>query len=349
LSKVRKYTAARRALLRSLVMIFGNRALLQTGYPGQIARWLGCPPSVVRPHPYTLYELNPAWRSDDGGSMHNSLGFRGPEISTLKPEGRLRIVCMGESSTYCTGLDDVSTYPYRLGEHLKRLKPGVDLEVINAGVAGYTSIENILRLLFNIVPLSPDLIVYYYTHNDVHPRWYEGLSRDYREYSCSWFEPPSGGLSGWQKKRHKLATAYVGNIVRRRDKRLRSARHIAGNRPDAFRANLSALALLAKAAGASVVFVNPNYRPPDSGDPAADAVWEHRRVVEDIGERVGASIIDLNGRLDYSAVGNRSLNDNYRDAVHFTGKGADAAARIIAEQIVARDLLRSGADKPLLY
>jgi len=62
----------------------------------------------------------------------------------------------------------------------------------------------------------------------------------------------------------------------------------------------------------------------ESDDPA-DAVWEHRRVVEDIGERVGF-VVDLNGRLDRSSVGNRSLNDNYRDAVHFTGKGADAAA-----------------------
>ncbi|MES0030811.1 SGNH/GDSL hydrolase family protein [Mesorhizobium sp. M0040] len=257
---------------------------------------------------------------------------------------------MGESSTYCTGLDDSRTYPYRLGEYLKSLKPGVDLDVVNAGVMGYTSIENVLRLLFHVIPLSPDLIIYYYTHNDVHPRRLEGLSRDYNEYSCSWFEPPSGGgVSGWINRRQKLATSYVANVVRRSGNRPGKSSNIAHNPPDAFRANLSALVVLARAAGASVLFVNPNYRQESPDDPPANAVWEHRRVVDDIGKRMDVPVADLNGLLPYSVNGNTSLNENYRDAVHFTEIGADAAARIVADVIHKNNILYSSKKKPILY
>lgn len=336
MSVAKKRSRAQRAALKGLVMIFGDRALLQIGYPGRIAKWLGCPPPLVRPHPYTLYELNPAWRSGDGKSMHNSLGFRGAEIVVPKPEDRFRVVCMGESSTYCTGIDDDrDTYPYRLGEHLRSMLADTDIEVINAGVGGYTSIENILRLLFHVVPLRPDLIVYYYTHNDVHPRRLANLSRDYREYSCSWFEPAmGGGFYGWFKRRQNLATAYVGNVVRRRGGGRRNSKHIAGNPPVAFRANLTSLVVLAKTAGARVLLVNPNYRQESAQDPMPGAVWEHRRVVDDIGKALEVPVVDLHGALAYPEEGAIIMNENYKDEVHFSEKGADAAARIIAGAIV---------------
>ncbi|MER9822378.1 SGNH/GDSL hydrolase family protein [Mesorhizobium sp. M0115] len=342
---------ARRTLRKGLIMLLGDRALLQIGFPGLIAKWAGCPTPLVRPNPYTLYELNPVWHSGNGRSRHNSLGFRGPETAMPKPEQCLRVVCMGESSTYCTGIEDDSrTYPHRLGEYLRDLKPGVEIDIVNAGVGGYTSVENVLRLLFHVAPLSPNLIVYYYTHNDVHPRRLEGLSRDYNQYSCSWFEPPSGGgLSGWFKRRQNLATAYVGNIVRRRGDGRRNSKHIAHNPPDAFRANFSALVVLAEAAGASVLFVNPNYRQEDPNDPAANAVWEHRRIVEDIAKRTGASVVDLHGSLPYLCQRSETLDRNYYDEVHFTEKGADSAARIVANAIMEQGLLNFSKEKPLIY
>lgn len=346
----KKLSRTRRVIIRSLIFIFGDRALLQTGYPGRIAGLFKCPPAIVRPSPYTLYELNPAWRSVDGRSRHNSIGFRGAEISTSKPAGRLRVVCMGESSTYCSGIDDDrQTYPYRLGEHLKNSMPDADIEVVNGGVGGYTSIENILRLLFHVAPLSPDLIVYYYTHNDVHPRRLKNLSRDYREYSCSWYEPATGGgLLDWCKRRKNLATAYVGNIVRRRGGGRRNSLHILSNPPAAFRANIRALTLLANATAGRVLFVNPNYRPEHPDDASANAVWEHRRIVADAATKMGVHVVDLSGSLPYLWEGG-GADRTYYDDVHFNESGADLAAAIIAAAIVENNLLASSAEKPFIY
>lgn len=347
---------------RLVIGILGDRALLRKGFPGLVAKITGCPLPIYRPHPYTLYELNPGWVSPSGKRRHNCLGFRGSEIVQPKPSSRFRVVCMGESSTYGTGIDDDSkTYPARLEAHLKRLSPDTDVEVINGGVGGYTSIENVLRLLFHVIPLSPDLVVYYYTHNDVHPRNVPRLSRDYQEYSRSWFEPPlNGGLRGWFARRSALSTGFIGNIVRGRqddDGRLilgnrvrdgRGAHNIKNNPPDAFRANLTALALLAGHAGSSVMFVNPNYRRPrpdvDSAkNPASGAVWEHRKIVEDIAASLGAQIVDLVDKIPYPS------KEHYIDKVHFTEQGADEAALVVAQAILSKGLFAGSRRERVLY
>ena len=54
----------------------------------------------VQPHPYLAYANKPnfhkpAYENDPHEIRHNSLGYRGPEITIDKPEGAYRIVCLG--------------------------------------------------------------------------------------------------------------------------------------------------------------------------------------------------------------------------------------------------------------
>lgn len=161
------FVRLKRALPAIAALVFGDRLLLRHGRYDALARALRVPPLAYRPHPYMLYELNPNWTSSDGKTHHNSLGFRGREVAPRKRPGCVRIVCMGESTTYCTGIaDDRDTYPARLEAHLRALHPNRDIEVVNAGIGGFTSIENLLRFHFHVAPLTPDLVIYYYTHND---------------------------------------------------------------------------------------------------------------------------------------------------------------------------------------
>lgn len=340
-------------LVRFAVFLLGDRAVLRKGIPGAIARAVGLPMSLYRPHPYTLYELTPGWRSDDGRSCHNSLGFRGPEVAVPKPAGRLRVVCMGESTTYCTGIaDDAATYPARLQAHLVRAHPELEIEVVNAGVGGYTSIENILRCLFHVTPLEPDVIVYYYTHNDVHARRMPGLSRDYREYSRSWYEPWLGGdILSWIGHRWVLASGDIGRIVRRdyeRRWRRPRAEGIALNGPDAFRANMTALVLTARAAGASVLLVNPPFPglvkeklDEAPGAPVARAVWEHRGIVREIGKKLSVPVYDLAADMPHCMANNVFPNEHYLDEVHVNPNGAEVMGSLIAKAIVANSMLQT--------
>ncbi len=349
-----------RARLALGFMLLGDGEMLRSGGPGLLARVFGMRTPRYLPHPYMLYSPNPVWRSPDGLSRHNSLGFRGVEVSTEKPSGTIRVVCMGESSTYGSGIgEDSRTYPARLEVHLRATDRSRPIEVINAAVEGFTTAENVLRALFDVVPLRPDLVIYYYTHNDVHPRRYPKLSRDYREYSRSWFEPHSGGrIAGAVNRAHALALGDIGELVRRTEAHggKRPSRNIAANPPIAFEGNLRAMDAILRAAGVRTMYVNPPYRDlalndelgPGEVDPrkvnvAFRAVWEHRRIVETLAREVAAGLCDLAGVFPYPDRREDFPTPHHLDPVHFSATGADEAAKIIAKAILDQALLPSAS------
>ncbi len=120
------------------------------------------------PHRYLGYYPTPDWSNDE--NRHNSLGFRGNEITPDKPKDTFRIVCIGGSTTYTTAIDDFRTsYPFLLEELLNK---GADkkVEVINAGVGNWTTWESLINLQLRLVRLQPDLVVVYHSTNDIESR-----------------------------------------------------------------------------------------------------------------------------------------------------------------------------------
>lgn len=114
-------------------------------------------------HRYLGYALNRnyAFKAD----RHNSLGFRGDDLSA--DADLYRIVCLGGSTTYGTGVADYKkSYPYLLEEELQQLKHD-RVEVINAGVPGYGSLELLLNYRLLIKSLKPDLLIIYTGVNDI--------------------------------------------------------------------------------------------------------------------------------------------------------------------------------------
>lgn len=115
--------------------------------------------------PYVLYTNNPHYPG------HNSLGYRGEEITLEKPDGVFRIVTLGASTTYGFGLNNNQTYPFLLERTLHENYGYTHVQVINGGVPGYTSYEVLTNFLFRIVELDPDLIIYYGAKNDAETRF----------------------------------------------------------------------------------------------------------------------------------------------------------------------------------
>ncbi len=87
-----------------------------------------------------------------------------------KPPAVYRIACLGGSTTYGDGVDDWRlTYPALLQDSLRAW--GVsEVEVVNAGVPGYSSYESVINLEFRVLDLHPDLVFFYEAINDVYPR-----------------------------------------------------------------------------------------------------------------------------------------------------------------------------------
>src|SRR6266542_2349706 len=77
----------------------------------------------------------------------NDQGFRGPDVTLVKRPGTLRIMAVGASTTFDTMVSgDEHTWPARLQYWLRTLAPAQPVEVINAGVPGYCTIDNLIRL-----------------------------------------------------------------------------------------------------------------------------------------------------------------------------------------------------------
>jgi len=127
------------------------------------------PQIVYQSDPDVRYVLLPNQRGwiDDGFVTTNSLGFRGGEVATPKPSGRLRIVAIGDSLTFGWGVNDAETFCSQLEQLLRKRFQGSDLDVINLGVGGYDTRQEVALLGRNVARLQPDLVLVGFYSNDV--------------------------------------------------------------------------------------------------------------------------------------------------------------------------------------
>jgi lysophospholipase L1-like esterase len=287
---------------------------------------------AFRPLPYVMYGLKPSWtrepqKQHDGTvtiKTSNSLGFRGSrEVEQPKPAGRLRIVCLGGSTTYSDAVSDDDAYPVLLEKELRAARPGRDIEVINAGVPSYTTAETLPNLAFRCVDLQPDLIVLYEGINDYRPRVYANFDGAYFHYRRVWdgsAEPAAGGAAEAGKDINKLIQYDTpepnGN---KRDNVRRSG-------TAAFRRNLVSIAGVAQAHGIKVVFVSCTWDPTNkfaiADKDMVDGLREHNQVVKEVAAQQGASFIDL--AAAYRPEG------QFTDVVHMNAAGSAQMARLIA-------------------
>ena len=94
----------------------------------------------------------------------NSYGLRGGEFSVEKAD-TFRIVCMGNSCTFGNEVKLSETYPYILERRLKQ-KLGEKVQVINAGIPGYSSYQGKILWSEKIAALKPDVVIVSYGFND---------------------------------------------------------------------------------------------------------------------------------------------------------------------------------------
>jgi lysophospholipase L1-like esterase len=104
---------------------------------------------------------------DDGFVTMNSRGFRGRETDVPKPRGRFRIVTVGDSLTLGWGVGDEETFSARLEQFLHEKFPDRNLDVVNLGVGGYDTRQEVTLLKRHVDELEPDLVVIGFYSNDV--------------------------------------------------------------------------------------------------------------------------------------------------------------------------------------
>lgn len=134
---------------------------------------------MFEPHPYLVGAPIPdiSRTEREVTISHNSLGMRGREDVVERAAGVIRIVTMGGSSTYNTGVNDDETWQ----NHLTRaLGPGH--EILNMGVPGYSTAEHVIQTALQLEDLDADLVIYYVGWNDVRSMHVADLESDYSSF-----------------------------------------------------------------------------------------------------------------------------------------------------------------------
>jgi len=102
----------------------------------------------------------------------NNFGFRGPDIPLHKPPKTIRIAFLG-SSTTIDPYDNNPSYPEFVGFWLNRWaaenKIDVKFDVINAGRTGFSASEIAATFEQEVIPLHPDIVLYYEGANGFWP------------------------------------------------------------------------------------------------------------------------------------------------------------------------------------
>jgi len=126
-------------------------------------------PADGTPYPTYRFLRNVHYPS---GLVTNGFGWRGPDVPLNKPGGRIRIAFVGASTTIDAHGDPFS-YPEYIARWLRQWaetrRLPVSFDVINAGREGILSNSIAAIVRQELLPVRPDLVVYYEGANQFWP------------------------------------------------------------------------------------------------------------------------------------------------------------------------------------
>jgi lysophospholipase L1-like esterase len=111
----------------------------------------------------------------------NSLGFRGPEV--IDTSGRVKIICIGGSTTECFYLNDGQDWPAVWQASL-----GKKYWINNAGLDGHSSFGHLVLLRNHIINLRPKYVVFLVGCNDVAASQINNYEKEFLQGPKRWLE-----------------------------------------------------------------------------------------------------------------------------------------------------------------
>ncbi|MBN2121065.1 MAG: hypothetical protein JW734_08465 [Candidatus Omnitrophica bacterium] len=89
--------------------------------------------------------------------------FRGPKGITgcaEKEPDEIRIMCLGDSTTYCGALPYEESWPYLIEQTLRKEYPDQNIKVLNAGMPGSFAKQMKRMFQFHLVKFEPDIVLW---------------------------------------------------------------------------------------------------------------------------------------------------------------------------------------------
>jgi lysophospholipase L1-like esterase len=268
----------------------------------------------------------------------NAQGVRHPRDLGPKPQGRFRIVCVGDSVTFGYRIPLVfpdapdqydrndAPYPGRLERMLAAEYPGRDVEVIALAVPGYSTFQGRTLLEQTIGWLEPDVVVICFGFNDVaHKHFADRVVMDPGVVPTTLRRVMSSSQTllhlwrWWNDRpdRQRIAPPPPAPRVARED----------------YVQNVLAMVELARAHGAAALVVGPVYRDRTTNPPEAQRMGLYRATLQDAMLQRGVPYLQIDELTEQGAPANEPL---FGEHVHPSSNGH----QLMAERL--RDALRAG-------
>ena len=141
-------------------------ALVEVGFRLFAPRPEMPPEMFVEPDPDLIWRLKPM---SAGVYRTNQLGLRDTEF---RADADVKVLLLGDSVSWADGLRDLRQgYAYLLERRLESLDPGRKYEVINTGVPGWSTFQQLRYFELHGLGFEPDLVVLQFCLNDVVERY----------------------------------------------------------------------------------------------------------------------------------------------------------------------------------
>lgn len=272
-----------------------------------------------------------------------------------KPEGTLRIVAFGGSTTVneFSNKHGGGHYPLLLQSMIRERK-GIDVEVINAAFSAYATPHSLILLALDVITWDPDIVILSHNINDLLVGYFPGFRPD---YSHKYINP------NFRRNRSLVDSTFqhfqlywlLRKGVRRvwREMTAVILRESYGHEPprealEVFRRNLQSFVTLAKANGIRVLLASQALEPSEEYFtrhilpklynkmiyyPLHSEFLSHHhaynRVIEEVALENGVWFLDNDRLFD-------GRSEFFTDFVHYSKPGVEKLAQNYADFLVER-------------
>ncbi|HEX6884096.1 MAG TPA: SGNH/GDSL hydrolase family protein [Planctomycetota bacterium] len=288
---------------------------------------------AYEPRAHTVYQMRP-------GGHANSFGFYDRAWTRARTPGVPRVLCLGGSTTQGgNALGRKGAYPHQL-EVLLEARLARDVEVLNAGIAGWSTAEMLVSWFLTLQDFRPDVLVLHEAVNDLPARFLADFEPDYSHWRTPVRIQPLAGPERWLVR---VSDLYVGLRLRRTgapelaDVSTRSGPPeplLAQDRlpPETalpFRRNLRSIATSAQTEGTQVVLMT---LPCAAGRQAACwgfGIAENNRQLRALASEEGLLLADAERLFEEHP----ELATHFLDGVHLDPEGDRAKAELLVRTL----------------
>lgn len=170
--------------------------------------------AVFERHPYLVARPRANVRIGRPGAMISTTALH-TRVTADAPHraGAITVAAVGGSTTFGTRVTDADTWPWQLQEAL-----GDGYAVINDGVPGYTTAENIIQMALLVPESGARVVIFYEGWNDIRNYHWPDLAPDYYGHGMTQFDtllPPQPDHASLLEKaaRYSFVMRLVGRLA----------------------------------------------------------------------------------------------------------------------------------------